>query len=150
MLFRIKTDYQFLRVSGCACFPLLRPYSAHELEFRSQECSFLGYFTFHKGHMCFSSSDRLYISKYILFNEVRFPYVDVFTRPKPSGSPTKSLTFSPTLCTLHLFYLTLNSFLHHLLLSLSKMQSVNLLQCQSLLLSLPVQFLRQILLYLNP
>lgn len=79
LLFKSMPDYKFLKVFGCACFPLLRPYNAHKLEFRSHECLFLGYSASHKGYKCLSPSGRLYISKDVLFNESRFPYLELFT-----------------------------------------------------------------------
>ncbi|CAI8590799.1 unnamed protein product, partial [Vicia faba] len=82
-LFHIMPDYKFLKVFGCACFPLLRPYLAHRLEFRSQECLFLGYSNSHKGYKCLSPSGKLYISKDVLFNESRFSYLELFS---PSAS----------------------------------------------------------------
>lgn len=77
-LFKHKIDYAFLRVFGCACCPLLRPYNKNKLQFRSQECIFLGYSPMHKGYKCLSSDDRIYISKYVVFNEAKFPYCDMF------------------------------------------------------------------------
>ena len=67
-----------LKTFGCACFPLLRPYHTHELNFCSQECVFLGYSSSHKGYNCLSSIGRIYSSKDVLFNELRFPYLDIF------------------------------------------------------------------------
>ncbi|KAK2354410.1 putative mitochondrial protein [Trifolium repens] len=91
VLFKIQPDYKFLKVFGCACFPLLRPYNNHKLDFRSQECLFLGYSPSHKGYRCLSSSGRLYISKDVLFNESRFPYNDLFSLSTGSSSkPTDS------------------------------------------------------------
>lgn len=72
VFFIVNPDYKFLKVFRCVCFPLLRPYHTHKLDFRSQECIFLGYYTSHKGYKCLSPSGRIYISKYILFNEIRF------------------------------------------------------------------------------
>jgi len=63
---------------------LLRPYHTHKLNFRSQECLFLGYSSSHKGYKCLSSSSIIYISKDVLFNELRFPYSDLF--PSSSNS----------------------------------------------------------------
>ena len=80
--------YHFLETFGCACFPLLRPYHTHKLNFRSQECLFQGYSSSHKGYKCLSSSGRVYISKDVLFNELRFPYSELFPS---SSSSTKSL-----------------------------------------------------------
>jgi hypothetical protein len=41
-------DYSSLRVFGCACWPNLRPYNSHKLQFRSTRCIFLGYSNMHK------------------------------------------------------------------------------------------------------
>ena len=42
----------------------------------------------HKGYKCLSSFGRIYISKDVLFNELRFPYIDLFPS---SSNPTKNL-----------------------------------------------------------
>jgi histone deacetylase 1/2 len=46
-------NYSFLRVFGCACWSNLRPYNKHKIQFRSKECTFLGYSTMHKGTSVF-------------------------------------------------------------------------------------------------
>ena len=84
-LFKKEPDYHFLKNFGCACFPLLRPYHTHKLNFHSQECLFLGYSSSHKGYKCLSSG-KVYISKDVLFNELRFPYFDLF--PTSTSSVT--------------------------------------------------------------
>lgn len=71
-------DYLFLRVFGCACFPLLRPYNNHKLDFRTTKCLFLGYSPHHKGYKCLSPNGRLYISRDVKFNELYFPYSSDF------------------------------------------------------------------------
>jgi len=60
ILFNKDPDFAFLKNFGCACFPLLKPYHSHKLDFKSEECIFLGYSQIYK---CLSSSGRLYISK---------------------------------------------------------------------------------------
>lgn len=41
-LFNIKPGYQRLNAFGCLCFPCLRSYNIHKLDYRSP-CPFLGY-----------------------------------------------------------------------------------------------------------
>jgi len=90
MLFQQFPDYTFLKTFGCACFPLLRPYNNHKVDFRSAECLFLGYSTSHKGYKCMSSSGRIYISKDVIFNESKFPYADLFETFTSLGQSTSS------------------------------------------------------------
>jgi histone deacetylase 1/2 len=42
-LLETKPDYKSLCIFGCACWPNLRPYNSHRLDFRSKQCVFLGY-----------------------------------------------------------------------------------------------------------
>jgi len=59
----------------------------------------LGSSNSHKGYKCLDASGRIFISKDVVFNEVKFPYLDLFPSQKvcpvlPDG-PTLS-TFLPT------------------------------------------------------
>jgi histone deacetylase 1/2 len=51
-LYHHTPDYTHLRIFGCACWPNLRPYNDHKLQFRSKQCVFLGYSNLHKGFKC--------------------------------------------------------------------------------------------------
>lgn len=73
-LFNTKPDYQNLRIFGCLCFPYLRPYSNHKLNFRSSPCTFLGYTTNQKGYKCLDSNGKIFISRHVVFNEKVFPF----------------------------------------------------------------------------
>ena len=78
VLFHKSPDYAFLRNFGCSCYPFLRPYNKHKLEFRSHECIFLGYSPSHKGYKCLSPSGHLYVSKDVAFNELKYPFHGLF------------------------------------------------------------------------
>lgn len=68
-------DYTFLRTFGCACWPNLRPYNSHKLQFRSKRCVFLGYSNSHKGFKCLDPSEgRVYISRDVVFDEHVYPF----------------------------------------------------------------------------
>jgi histone deacetylase 1/2 len=74
-LFHTTPDYKSLRIFGCACWPNLRPYNKHKLEFRSKECAFRGYSNRQKGFKCLDiSTDRVYISTNVVFDENVFPF----------------------------------------------------------------------------
>lgn len=73
-------NYTLLRTFGCLCFPCLRQYNAHKLDYRSTACTFLGYSDIHKGYKCITSSGRIYISINVKFDELTFP----FASPSPA------------------------------------------------------------------
>lgn len=74
-LFQKQPDYSLFRTFGCACWPNLRPYNNHKLQFRSKQCTFLGYSPFHKGFKCLDpDSGRVYISRDVTFDESLFPF----------------------------------------------------------------------------
>lgn len=88
-LFHEKSDYYFLKVFGCACYPYLKPYNAHKFQFISSKCVFLGYNPAHKGYRCLSSTGRVYVACSVAFNEFEFPYTNLFS---PHPSPVSFLT----------------------------------------------------------
>jgi hypothetical protein len=90
-------------VFGCACWPNLRPYNNQKLAFRSTQCVFLGYSSMHKGYKCLDrSSDRIYISRDVVFDEAIFPFASSST---PSDSISTSSLFpskEPTISNDHM------------------------------------------------
>ncbi|KAG8501842.1 hypothetical protein CXB51_004605 [Gossypium anomalum] len=67
-----EPTYYHLRVFGCCCFPYLRPFTHHKLDFRSQPCTFLGYSSQHKGYYCLKPDGTIIVSRHIVFDERRF------------------------------------------------------------------------------
>ena len=62
-------------------FPLLSPYNTHKLDSRSHECLLLGYSTSYKGYKCISLIGRMFVSKDVLFNEFKYPYLVLLSLP---------------------------------------------------------------------
>jgi histone deacetylase 1/2 len=89
-LYKSDPDFSFLRVFGCACYPFIRPYNKSKFDFHSEECVFLGYSSQHKGYKCLAASGKVYISKDVLFNEVRFPYNSLFSNQADCSSSTSA------------------------------------------------------------
>jgi histone deacetylase 1/2 len=74
-LFNEKPDYASMRTFGCACWPHLRPYNNRKLQFRSKQCVYLGFSTYHKGFKCLDvASGRIYISRDVIFDEMVYPF----------------------------------------------------------------------------
>jgi hypothetical protein len=75
ILFKETPNYASLRTFGCACWPNLRPFNTHKLQFRSKQCVFLGYSNLHKGFKCLDVAEgRVYISRDVVFDETVFPF----------------------------------------------------------------------------
>ncbi|KAH9805863.1 retrovirus-related pol polyprotein from transposon RE1 [Citrus sinensis] len=87
-------NYQLLRVFGCACYPFLRPYNDHKLDFHSQKCLFLGYSPLHKGYRCLTKSGKVYVVAHIVFNESDFPYSELFSSSESSSNSLSSYSLS--------------------------------------------------------
>jgi hypothetical protein len=91
-------DYTFLKVFGCACFPLLRPYNSHKMMYRSKKCIFLGYCSNYKGYRCYDpTSKRTIISRHVVFDENTFPAKDwISSQPVPSATDSAPFQVSPS------------------------------------------------------
>ena len=77
-LYHQKPDYNSLKIFGCSCYPNLRPYNRHKLDFRSTQCVFIGYSNLHKGYKCLEvSTGRVYISRDVVFDETLFPFAQL-------------------------------------------------------------------------
>uniref|UniRef100_A0A2N9I4N5 Uncharacterized protein n=1 Tax=Fagus sylvatica TaxID=28930 RepID=A0A2N9I4N5_FAGSY len=78
ILYHKSPDYKFLKTFGCACWPHLRPYNSHKLDFRSKRCIFLGYNLNHKGYRCLDpTTNRIYIARNVIFDESVFPFASL-------------------------------------------------------------------------
>jgi histone deacetylase 1/2 len=98
-LFRRTPDYNFLRTFGCLCFPFLRPYHTHKLDFWSYSCVFLGYSSSHLVYRCLDlESHRIYVSRHVCFHENIFPFTkseQVTSSPVPPTPPTYLPSLNP-------------------------------------------------------
>jgi histone deacetylase 1/2 len=95
-LHKSQPDFSTLKTFGCLCFPHLRPYNRHKLQFRSSPCVYLGISPQHKGHKCLDGTGRIYISKDVIFHESKFPYMSLFPSshtPQSSGPYPANIIF---------------------------------------------------------
>ena len=82
-LYNRDPDYQKLRVFGCLCYPLLKPYGLNKLKYRSKPCIFLGYN--YDGYKCLDPvTNKVYLSKHVILNEDSFLAKDQATTQFPS------------------------------------------------------------------
>lgn len=74
VLFSQTLNPSSLRVFGCACYPNLRPYHCHKLDFHSDCCVYLGPSHDHKGYRCLLPSGQIIVSRQVIFNEDFFSF----------------------------------------------------------------------------
>ncbi|PNX94499.1 retrovirus-related Pol polyprotein from transposon TNT 1-94, partial [Trifolium pratense] len=98
-LFKSQPDYSQVKVFGCLCFPHLRPYNKHKLQFRSSPCVYLGVSPQHKGHKCLDEHGRVYVSKDVIFHESQFPYTSMFPNSSTNCSNFETSSDMLTLTT---------------------------------------------------
>jgi len=97
LLFKQTPDYTLLRTFGCACWPYLRPYNSHKMDYRSALCVFLGYSPLHRGYQCLQqSTGRVFISRHVIFDESHFPFQQ--NHPPSPAPPNPSPTLPSSLC----------------------------------------------------
>ncbi|KAM1755844.1 hypothetical protein ACFX12_008126 [Malus domestica] len=85
LLFGHLPDISHLRIFGCACYPLLKPYNDSKLQVKTTKCIFLGYATKYNGYICYEvSKQRVYISRHVVFDENQFPYTTLLVHSTPS------------------------------------------------------------------
>jgi transposase InsO family protein len=95
-LFGSSPPYSTFRSFGCACYPLLRPYSKHKLLIRSVQCIFLGYPSNAKGFLCFDPvSSQFFVSRQVKFDETVFPFHKLSSTPSLSHIPAHSQASNP-------------------------------------------------------
>lgn len=62
VLYRKESDYDYLRVFGCYCYPYLRLFNNQKLELKFEPCTFLGYNAQYKGYHCLSPNGKVVVS----------------------------------------------------------------------------------------
>ncbi|KAM0990119.1 hypothetical protein ACFX2C_008681 [Malus domestica] len=78
-----------LRVFGCACYPILKPYKHNKLEPKTTQCIFLGYAAQYKGYICYAIRDhKLIVSRHVVFDEDTFPSLPGSVSSSPSLAPS--------------------------------------------------------------
>ncbi|KAG8488310.1 hypothetical protein CXB51_016328 [Gossypium anomalum] len=89
------TDAFSHAVFGSACFPHLRSFQQHKLQFRSSKCVFLGFGPHHKGYKCLAADGCVFISRHVLFGELEYPFQTGFSSSPDSESVKFSHQYSP-------------------------------------------------------
>lgn len=90
-LFKTKPNYLELKPFGCLCYPFIRPYNKHKLDFRSAPSTFLGYSSSHKGYKTLLPTGKLIVTRDVVFDESIFPHNTPALNPIPS-SPSSDLS----------------------------------------------------------
>lgn len=89
------SDYDFLKTFGCRCFPLLTHFRKNKLQPKTLPCVFIGYSDRHKGYKGLEvKSNRIYISRHVIFDE------SIFTYATDAGVISPVLSSNPSTATI--------------------------------------------------
>lgn len=90
LFYATKPPHAQFRIFSSLCYPCLRPFGRHKLEFKSCKAIFLGYSMPHKGYLCYDLHfSKVIISRHVIFDESKFP------SPKNiPGHPSSSRPFT--------------------------------------------------------
>ena len=95
-LFARDPDFSLMRVFGCACYPFLRPFNKHKLDFRSKQCVFLGISNMHRGYKCLDpSTGKIFVSRHVVFDEHVYPFSQLPPASLELNSSQAATTFLP-------------------------------------------------------
>lgn len=90
LLYEKQPAYDHFRTFGCQCYPYLRHYMKDKLEPRSLSCIFMGYSDQHKGYHCLHiPTGRVYISRHVVFDELKFPFTENSASTSDQHTPSK-------------------------------------------------------------
>ena len=92
VLFHSSLSYSMLKVFGCACYPNTRPYNGHKLNFRSTQCTFLGYSLNHKGYKCLDKNGKIFISRDVIFYEHSFSFSSSYSSQTSLASQSSNIS----------------------------------------------------------
>lgn len=91
-----------LKVFGCSCFPLLKPYNTLKFQSKTTQCIFLGYAGQYKGYICFNPiTNKFHVSRHVLFDENTYPYLDLISKSYVTQSLRMPSLIVPPSVTLH-------------------------------------------------
>ena len=77
------------------CYPNLRTFNHHKLQFGSIPCTFLGYSLNHKGYKCLSPNGNILISCDVIFDEHAFSFAQLQSQKNVTSSFSSSSTSLP-------------------------------------------------------
>lgn len=86
-------NYSHLRVFECICYPYMRPWKSNKLDYRTQNCIFLGYSSSHHNYLSSNPlNNKKVISCHVVFSE---EFYQGYTNSNPSSSPGMSSSLLP-------------------------------------------------------
>lgn len=92
----MSPQYDTFRAFGCSCFPNIKDFIHHRLQFRSVERTSIDYSLNHKGYKCIDPDGETIISRNVLFNENSVPFARQPTCATQPNSNSQAVSDSQT------------------------------------------------------